>query len=268
MTRRYLTDLADVLRAAGVTVIEVAGWQTRARSTGGYSDGLPTAVMIHHTASKPGSDGQRDVDYIISGSPVAPIANLYTDRKGTVWVCAAGATNTNGAGADTWGGGVPVNRMNEYAIGNEIANDGVGEPYPIAQQSAVLRSTVALCAHYGIAPSNVRAHFEWTSRKIDPSGPSAWAPSGGKWNMAAFRSDVTAALIPPIPPPNGDTMLYIAKPTYAGADAGTPWLAVFESGQIRRALNADVKYAQANGVAIIDQDSREQHEYAIAKFGI
>jgi hypothetical protein len=73
---------------------------------------------------------------------------------------------------------------------------------------------------------------------------------------------------PTIPPTDGDTMLYIAKPTYAGADANTPWLAVFESGQIRRALNADVKYAQANGVAIIDQDSREQHEYAIAKFGI
>jgi hypothetical protein len=74
---------------------------------------------------------------------------------------------------------------------------------------------------------------------------------------------------PTIPPTNGDhLMLYIAKPVYAGANANTPWLAVFESGQIRRALNSDVKYASANGVAIIEQDSREQHEYAINKFGI
>lgn len=203
MTGRYLTDLADVLRAEGLTVLEVGGWKTRARSSGGYADGRPTHLMIHHTASKPGSDGINDVNYIISGSPVAPIANLYTDRKGVIWVCAAGATNTNGAGGPL--DGVPKDAMNVYAIGNEIANDGAGEPYPIAQQDAVLRSSVALTRHYGLA---IRSHFEWApSRKIDPSGPSKWSPSGGKWNMDAFRADVAA-----FTPPQELPMKYYALP--------------------------------------------------------
>jgi hypothetical protein len=264
MTRRYLTNLADVLRSAGLTVTEVPGWQTRARSTGGYPAGLPTAVMIHHTASRPASDGQRDVDYIISGSPVAPISNLYTDRKGAVWVCAAGATNTNGPGADTWGGGVPANRMNEYAIGNEIANDGVGEPYPLAQQEAVMRSTVALCAAYGISTNSVRGHFEWTSRKIDPSGPSKWALRGGKWNMTAFRNDVVTGLLPPIPPTEplkDDPMLYIATPAYPGKTDASEWWAVFASGVVRRAVSSDVKFAQTAGVPLIAQDSLEHDQY-------
>jgi N-acetylmuramoyl-L-alanine amidase len=158
--------------------------------------------MVHHTASKPATDGARDVSYIIAGSAVAPIANLYLDRAGMFWVCAAGATNTNGAGRDSWGGGVPDNRMNEYAIGIEIANDGVGEPYTQAQQDAVVAACVALCAAYDISPHEVRAHFEWApARKIDPTGPSRWSPYGGKWAMSAFRADITA----PIPPPSTDT---------------------------------------------------------------
>jgi hypothetical protein len=189
-------------------------------------------------------------------------------------VCAAGATNTNGQGSDTWGGGVPNDQMNLYAISNEIANDGIGEPYPVAQQAAVMLASVAICRAYGIGPHRVRGHFEWApTRKVDPRGPSMWAPNGGRWDMDAFRHDVSLGLEPPItpppPPPTGDSvMLYIAKPVYTGTTAGTPWLAVFESGAVRRAVNADVKYAQSAGVPIIDQDSKEQHDYLIAKFGI
>jgi hypothetical protein len=188
---RYLTDLADVLRAAGLTVIEVDGWETRARSSGGYADGRPTHLLVHHTASPQRTDGQRDVDYIVSGSPVKPVANIYTDRQGVVWVCAAGATNTNGRGGPL--DGVPADSMNLYAISNEIANTGTGEPYPAVQQQSVLTSSAAICRAYGIDVDNVRGHFEWTSRKIDPSGPSMWAASG-KWDMDEFRADVAATL--------------------------------------------------------------------------
>lgn len=214
MTGRYLTDLADVLRAAGLTVVEVDGWQTRARSSGGYANGRPTHVMVHHTASPRKTDGQSDVNYIVSGSPVKPVANIYTDRKGVVWVCAAGATNTNGQGGPL--DGVPADQMNVYAIGNEIANDGVGEPYPAEQQQSVLKSTAALCKAYGIRVDHVRAHFEWApGRKIDPSGPSMWAASG-KWDMDEFREDVAATMSPPIQPPpplpqGDDDMAYLFK---------------------------------------------------------
>lgn len=199
----YLTDLADVLRAAGLTVIEVPGWQTRGRSTGGYEPGRPNSLMIHHTASPPSSDGWRDAEYVNVVSRDRPMCNLLIDRTGRIWVCAAGATNTNGKGSDTWGGGVPNDRMNEWAIGVEIANNGTGEPYPTVQQDAVMTAAVAICRRYAIVPHRVRGHFEWApTRKIDPSGPSRWAPSGGKWSMDMFRADITNALTPPPVPPS------------------------------------------------------------------
>ena len=217
MPARYLTDLADVLRAAGLTVIEVDGWKTRARSSGGFAAGRPTHLMVHHTASPQRTDGQRDVDYIVAGSPDKPITNIYTDRKGVVWVCAAGATNTNGKGVDTWGGGVPADAMNLYAIAIEIANTGVGEPYPAEQQQSVLTSSAAICKHYGIPTHHVRAHFEWApTRKIDPSGPSMWAASG-KWAMDEFREDVAATIAQhPQPLPQGDADMILVKVNRGG----------------------------------------------------
>ena len=184
----------------------------------------------------------------MSGSPVRPVANLYTDRRGVVWVCAAGATNTNGQGRDTWGGGVPADSMNTYAIGNEIANTGTGEPYPIAQQSSVLRSTAALCTGYDIVTHHVRGHFEWApTRKIDPSGPSQWA-TAGKWNMDAFRHDVDLLLAPapPQPPPTkpeDDDMAkiayYVLPPSNRPND---PHLVVVDAS-VRYRTNSDVNRA-------------------------
>src|SRR6187401_1426292 len=98
MSGRYLTELASLLRAAHLEVIEYPGWQGRARSSGGYGDGKPLCVMWHHTASGAGSDGQSDAAYIAEGDEDAPLANLYIERSGAVWVLAAGATNTNGKG--------------------------------------------------------------------------------------------------------------------------------------------------------------------------
>jgi hypothetical protein len=210
----FLLDLAEILRATGLVVSEVPGWQTRARSGGApYAPGRPVAVMVHHTASPPRTDGANDVSYIISGSPVAPVANLYIDRKGAVWVCAAGPTNTNGAGGPL--GTVPKDQMNAHAIGIEIANAGTGEAYPTAQQDSVLATVRALTARYGI--SQVYSHFEWApSRKIDPTGPSRWSPNGGKWNMNAFRDDVFKS--DPTPQPAQEVDMILIKYDRGGGD--------------------------------------------------
>jgi hypothetical protein len=225
----WLTDLADVARAAGLAVVEVDGWRTRSRSPGvSYATNRPTHVMVHHTASPPSSDGRRDVDYIVSGSDVAPLANLYLDRSGTVWTCAAGPTNTNGKGSSrSWSGGVPDDLMNVYAIGIEAANTGTGERWPTVQTDAYVTLVRALCDRYGIPVGHVRAHAEWApGRKIDPAGPSPWAPNGGTWNMDAFRASIATHSPPtptPIPPtPNrkeADAMLVHHRrgtPDYTG----------------------------------------------------
>lgn len=205
MGSRYLTDLANVVRGAGITVQEEPGWQTRSRSSGGYNSGLPNHVMAHHTASNPSSDGQGDVNYMCYSSENRPVANLYLSRSGKVWVMAAGATNTNGQGDDPCGA-TAADSMNTAAIGIEAANNGVGEPWPTVQQDAYLRLVKALCDHYGIANGRIHSHFEWApDRKIDPAGQSRYASGANKWNMTAFRADVAASggsLPPPTPSTN------------------------------------------------------------------
>lgn len=190
MGSRYLTDLAAACRSFGADVQEENGWQTRARSSGGYNSGLPNHVMCHHTASNASSDGQSDVDYMCYGSDNRPVANLYLSRSGKIWVMAAGATNTNGKGSDWWGGGVPNDSMNSYAIGIEAANNGVGEPWPAVQQDVYVLLVQTLCEWYNIPNNNVRAHHEWApDRKIDPAGHSLYATGADKWNMTVFRKD-------------------------------------------------------------------------------
>ena len=198
-----LTNLADVLRSAGLHVVEVDGWQTRWRGAGDYRPGRPTHVMVHHTASN--TTAANDVHYMTYTSDIAPIANLYVARDGAVWVMAGGPTNTNGKGHDSWGGGVPDNSMNSYAIGVEIGNNGVGEHYPQAQQDAVMATARALVAAYSIPMGHVRGHFEWApARKIDPSGPARWSSNQNrKWDMDLFRVDTKPQPLPPptLPPP-------------------------------------------------------------------
>lgn len=189
-----LTNLADVLRAAGLPVIEVDDWQTRGRKTNGgqYLSGHPNHVMVHHTAGSAGASSASEVQYMTFTSSVAPIANLYIGRAGDVWVMAGGPSNTNGSGSAPWYPG-GISSMNAAAIGIEIGNNGVGESYPTVQQDAVVTVCAALCNAYNISVDHVRAHFEWApGRKIDPSGPSRWA-AWGQWNMDAFRHSVNLA---------------------------------------------------------------------------
>ena len=220
MTVHWLTDMADVLSDAGLTVHENLGWQTCSfPNWPGYNPGLPSHIMCHHTASNPGSDGAGDVNYILHGASWGgPICNLYLDRKGAWWVIAAGRSATNGSGTDTWGGGVPVDMMNHYAIGIEAANNGIGEPWPKAQCDAYVNGVAALCRHYNIPAGHVRAHREWTPRKIDPAGPTpshpTWGGSTGRnvWNMDAFRADVLRLLNPPAPPPPVEVVPPVVTP--------------------------------------------------------
>lgn len=199
MSGRYLTDLADVLRRAGLSVVELDGWQTRARSSGGY-DGAPWCVMWHHTAS--GGNGRSDAEYGTYRADARPIANLFIGRDAIVYVCAAGATNTNGSGGPLTlpdGRTVAASAMNTRAVGIEISNNGVGMPYPQAQIDAAFAASIAITEAYIDAKAdNVAQHVDWApGRKIDPAtavgveGP--WRPatinSSGSWRLADLRAE-------------------------------------------------------------------------------
>ena len=207
MGDRYLLDLADVCRSTGYPVIEVDNWQNRARGSGGYDNGRPNHVIIHHTASGPSSDGWPDVNYCCYGDDDAPLCNLYLSRNGTIYVCAAGATNTNGSGSDPCGI-VSDDSMNAAAIGIEAGNNGTGEAWPMNQQGSYTALCAFLCAAYGIPVTQCHSHAEWSPRrKVDPAGPSAYAAGSATWNMTVFREDVAFELGPepePEPEPEED----------------------------------------------------------------
>ncbi|MEO8075462.1 MAG: hemopexin repeat-containing protein, partial [Acidobacteriota bacterium] len=56
----YPGDLAELMRAAGVTVNESAGWRTRV-SSGEHSCFTPVGIIMHHTASTNGANTLADI---------------------------------------------------------------------------------------------------------------------------------------------------------------------------------------------------------------
>lgn len=212
----FLTWLADELRAAGLTVVEFNGWRTRARGSGGYASN-PLCVMWHHTASGASWDGQRDAAYCATGDPSAPLSNLYIQRDGTVWVLAAGATNTNGKGNSMKfsRGTVPQDGMNTRAVGVEMGNNGVGEAWPCAQVDAMFAVSNTVNKRLGNQPTDCAGHWDYApTRKIDPARASSvqgpWCPgsanSSGTWRIADVRNEcVRRAGASPIPPTPGPT---------------------------------------------------------------
>ena len=237
MGSRFLTDMADVLRAAGLDVTEQDGWKTRARRSGGYEPGRPYCIMWHHAASAPNTTTENVAYYASFGSSVAPVCNLVVGRAGDVTVCAAGATNTDGAGGRVDAthpalvfsrGTVPEDQMNSHAIGIEAVNTGVGQEWPQAQIDAYFKINNALAAAYGLQPSDCCLHSVWSpGRKIDPATAEAvqgpWQPrdttSAGSWALSDVRAEAAhrATPTPPTPIPGDDEMeLYLWQdPRYA-----------------------------------------------------
>jgi len=198
----YLTWLADELRRAGQRVVECDSWKTRSRSSGGYDSGRPWCVMWHHTASSTGCSAANDVAYMLNPSNDAyPTANLYIARDGEVWVMAAGATNTNGKGSgtrDTSRGTVPVDSMNTYAVGIEIGNNGVGEPYSKACIDAAFATSLVVTSKCGLLPTDVIHHQAYApDRKVDPATctgvQGGWYPksvtSSGTWSLDDLKAE-------------------------------------------------------------------------------
>ena len=217
MGARYLTDLAEVCRLTGYPVIELDGWESRARGSGGYGTGKPDHVMCHHTASPPSADGWGDANYCTFADDDAPLANIVLSRVPELFICAAGATNTNGSGDCPH---LAPDTMNSSAVGVEACNDGLGEAWPEGQQSCYVRLVTELCYAYNIPVAHVESHAQYApSRKVDPAGPSRWADVG-TWNMDLFRADLTAGPIPAPPEPGGSDMRLLL----CRSDDGVPWV--------------------------------------------
>lgn len=179
-TAANMRRIVGRLRARGVTVIEVPGWDSR----GHGAMGVIQAVVCHHTAGAKNGDYPslaivRDGRTDLAG----PLAHWGLGRTGTVYVIAAGLAYHAGAVND-------ARFANSHAYGIEAENTGAGEPWP----DALLSAYSALCAEirreHGLAADAVRGHKEVCTpagRKIDPAGI----------DMSSFRARVTTSLNDP-----------------------------------------------------------------------
>ena len=175
-----LTWLPAVLRAAGLKVIEVPGWQTR-----GHGDVGRTRMVICHHDAEACHDHHPDpaLGVLLNGRPdlAGPLCNLALGEDGKFYMVAAGKAWHAGAGF--WHG---VTDGNGHGIGIEAKNNGINEPWPEIQVAAYAKGCAAIAKHCGFSPEMIAGHKEYAlprGRKTDPD-----------FDMNAFRARVSKFL--------------------------------------------------------------------------
>ena len=172
----FLTDLADVLRAAGVKVKEMKytqgphsgkSWKWVGYNGMGYSD-IPLGIIWHHDAS-PEGDSPGALDWMMyDGFGYAPAANAWVDRKGVWYLYCAGYSNHAGVGA--WPKLGLNNNGNAKMFGIETDHT-TGEAWPADQINSLRLGTAAILKHWGRPADNLIGHKEYApGRKDDPDG--------------------------------------------------------------------------------------------------
>ena len=164
-----VTNLADILRAAGLNVTEVDGWKTRAHGPLTEIRG----IVCHHTAGAPTGD-YPSLPIVRDGRPdlPGPLAQLGLGRSGTWFAIAAGLSYHAGVVLQ------PDIFSNQYAIGVEA--EGIGIPptdsghiyWPEVQWESYVRGVRALKNAFKVPTEHVQGHKEVCSppgRKIDPN---------------------------------------------------------------------------------------------------
>lgn len=169
-----LTNLADVCRKAGLTVVEQPGWKTRGH---GQMTAAET-IVCHHTAG-PKTGDYPSLNTVMNGRPglAGPLSQLGLARSGKVHVIAAGVCWHAGAVKATY-------MNNWHAIGIEAEATG-RDPWPTVQMQAYTRLCAALRRAYDIPNGRVLGHKEVcspTGRKTDPN-----------FDMNVFRASVSKA---------------------------------------------------------------------------
>lgn len=162
----YLTNLAKVARDAGLTVVEVQGWEKRGHGV----VGTVQTITCHHTANGGAKGNAPSLNVVTAGRSdlPGPLAHYVLGRDGTVYVVAAGLCYHAGASK--------LNRQtNSHAIGIEaeaIGVPGAAGDWPETQMVAFAKLCRALMAAFGVPLQNVEGHKETCApagRKTDPS---------------------------------------------------------------------------------------------------
>jgi hypothetical protein len=185
----------------------VPGWETRGRRSGGFD--TVRGVIVHHSANPPRTTLAQTVRYATLTAPDRPIGNgtLSRVKDGPKLVVWAGlAANTAGKGGPRLSsrGLIPLDSANSMTVNWEAENNGTTERWDDYMCDLYVRTCCATLEWANtctpgvpLGPGDVFAHYEWTSRKIDPAGPSrfnGYRPNT-RWDMDQFRGEVFMQLI-------------------------------------------------------------------------
>ncbi|MEV0089295.1 N-acetylmuramoyl-L-alanine amidase [Saccharopolyspora sp. NPDC050642] len=175
-----LVWLADVLRAAGLTVVETDGWRDRTATSG--SQPAPVGVLEHHTATPASYENPApSVQLCIDGRPdlAGPLCHAVIGFDGVVHMIAAGRANH--AGKAKASGPNPEGDGNTLYVGFEWDYQGVVQGPSPEQYQAALKATTAVLNHLGRPMDAARGHKETSvTGKIDP----------GHVDMDQFRAEL------------------------------------------------------------------------------
>jgi hypothetical protein len=192
MPREFsLVWLPSVLKAAGLKIATVDGWETR--GVKGRDMGPILGVICHHTAGARHGN-MPSLNLIVKGRSdlSGPLSQLALGRDGTFYIVAAGRCNHAGDGV--WHGAV---HGNANFIGIEAENTGRADdsPWPEVQLDAYRRGVAAILRHLGLPAEACCGHREYaipSGRKPDPT-----------FDMADFRAAVDGlmrGIVAPRPP--------------------------------------------------------------------
>jgi hypothetical protein len=163
-----LVWLADVLRAAGLTVVETDGWQDRTATSGPQP--APVGVLEHHTATPASYENPApSVQLCIDGRPdlAGPLCHAVIGFDGVVHMIAAGRANH--AGKAKASGPNPEGDGNTLYVGFEWDYQGVDQGPSPEQYGAALKATRAVLNHLARPMDAARGHKETSvTGKIDP----------------------------------------------------------------------------------------------------
>lgn len=207
--------LADVLRSAGLSVVETDGWKTlrpdyNLLSIPGAPDTIQ-GIVCHHTASPSTSTLATNLAVVKNGNTVGPgpIAQLLLWRDGTFYTIAAGKANHAGAGGPV--SFIPesptgtLSLANDRTLGIEAVNNGTGELWAPEMLDAYEAGVAAILTYLGLDESRAITHNEWApTRKIDPAGPTNGRIAykfGLTWSGDSWRSRIKTHFPAPTPDP-------------------------------------------------------------------
>ncbi|QDG88876.1 LysM peptidoglycan-binding domain-containing protein [Pseudarthrobacter sp. NIBRBAC000502770] len=169
-----LSNLANVLRNAGINVVEIDGWQNRGYLGRDLAD--VRGVLWHHTAAgRNFSEDAPSLNICTNGRSdlAGPLCHIVLGRSGTAYITAAGLANHAGAGSAP---GIPTDAGNYYFIGIEMESSGVAPFDWTAEQLAavpVIGAALERAYLFDQAEDDrpQLGHKEYSSQgKIDPAG--------------------------------------------------------------------------------------------------